>query len=143
MSERGIPVRQGSILPVMTNVNPDAQPELAEHAQGLGVRAIGRIHGVSHETARKTVLSQGSALIHDLERQLLIAGLMRDGGHEGEWPAIVIPPQQQADRMQALDMFSWAVKRLRERGWTIEIVTRTPPSGGAVFMITTPGGGST
>ena len=42
-------------------------------------------------------------------------------------------------------MFFWAVKRLRERGWAIEIVTRHVPGGGTVFQLattaTTPGEG--
>lgn len=123
----------------MTEVTADL---LVEHARGDSLRVIARRHGIGHETVRRRVLEEGSKLIGEIERDLLLAELMRDAGFEERavWPACVIPSQEQGDRMAALDMFSWVVKRLRERGWHLEIVTRTPPSGGAVFMLCTTSG---
>ena len=115
---------------------------LAEHAAGDSLRVIGRRHGVGHETVRRVILKTGSALIRDLERDLTLAELTRDQGKEPDWPTCLIPPQLQSDRMDALEMLFWAVKRLRERGWAIEIITRHVPGGGTVFMLaTTPGEG--
>lgn len=126
----------------MTNVNPSAHPELAEHAAGRGLRAIGADHQVSHETARRRVIEQGTQLIHDLERTLLLAELMRDNGEEqqAQWPGCVIPNQIEPERRAAMATFFWAVDRLRTRGWDIQIITRTTPDG-VVFLLTTPGRG--
>ena len=124
----------------MTNVKTANAPDhsmLAEHARGDSLRTIGKRHGVSHETARKIVLQTGSALIRDLERDLTLAELQRDGGVESVWPTILIPPQIQSDRMDALTMFFWARDRLIARGWAIEVTTRHVPGGGTVFQLAT------
>ena len=64
----------------MTEVYADL---LVEHARGDSLRVIARRHGIGHETVRRRVLEEGSKLIADLERELLLAELMRDAGREG------------------------------------------------------------
>lgn len=130
----------------MTSVKTANAPDhsmLAEHARGDSLRTIGKRHGVSHEQARRLILQTGSALIRDLERDLLLAELTRDQGKEPDWPTMLVPFGLRAqDWADSLDFFSWSTKRLRERGWAIEIITRHVPEAGVVFMLTTtPGEG--
>ena len=120
----------------MTEVHADL---LVEHARGDSLRTIAKRHGIGHETVRRTILKEGSKVLGAIERDLLLAELTRDQGGEPLWPACVIPAQQQSDRLGALDMAGWVIRRLRERGWDLEVVTRTPPTGGVVFMLCTPG----
>ena len=54
----------------MTEVYADL---LVEHARGDSLRVIARRHGIGHETVRRRVLEEGSKLIADLERDLLLA----------------------------------------------------------------------
>lgn len=112
----------------MTTVKPADHPLLVEQARGLGLRAIGALHQVSHETARQAIERDGGALIDMLERNL----------RAGVWPRIEIPPQMPGRRMDALNMLSCCVKGLEDRGWQIEVTTDRAP-GSTAFVITTPG----
>lgn len=122
----------------MTDGNAE-QSMLAEHARGDSLRTIGKRHNVSHETARRVILQQGSALVDDLSRTLILAEAAQHQGAEALWPAIVIPfGQPQNDWQDAHIMFDWAVKKLRQRGFDISIVSRSTKAG-IVLMLTVPG----
>jgi hypothetical protein len=49
------------------NIDLAANEMVAEHAAGVGYRGIGARHGLSHEGARRVVMSQGTNLVahHD------------------------------------------------------------------------------
>ena len=64
----------------MTEITADL---LVDHARGLSLRQIARKHGVGHETVRRTILQEGSELIGDLERDLLVAELTDHGTRAG------------------------------------------------------------
>lgn len=108
----------------------------AEYLAGDSVRDIAKRHQIPKSTVGRIVIEDGKRRIEDLEADLLAAELARDSGREPLWPAIVIPAQVQSDRMIAIDLFSWVIRRLRKRGWAIEVVTRHA-GGGVVFQLTT------
>ena len=108
----------------------------AEHVAGDTVRGIAKRHQIPKSTVGRIIIEDGQKRIEAIERDLLVAQLMQDRGQEPLWPAIIVPAQVQADRMIALELFSWCVKRLRQRGWTIEVITANAPNG-VVFMLTT------
>ena len=110
---------------------------LAQHCSGDSYRTIAEQVPLSHETIRKTVIECGKQLIADFERVLILAEAARYQGRDPVWPAAVIPPQLQVDRIDAINTVTWLIRRLRERGWQLEIETCTPPAGGIVLMIRT------
>ena len=109
----------------------------AEHVAGGTVRGIAERHQIPKSTVGRIIIEDGQKRIEAIERDLLVAQLMQDRGQEPLWPAIIVPAQVQADRMIALELFSWCVKRLRQRGWKIEVITANAPNG-VVFMLTVP-----
>lgn len=119
----------------MTSVNADDHPLLTAHAEGLGLRAIGRQNGVSHETARKRIVEEGSQLIRDLSRDLLLAEAAEYQGLEPVvWPGIEIPFQK--DWVASIDLFSWCCRKLTGRGFDLAIQTRQTTAG-IVFVLRT------
>ena len=55
------------------NIDVTANEMVAEHAAGVGYRGIGARHGLSHEGARRVVMSQGTALINEVELAAFVA----------------------------------------------------------------------
>ena len=122
---------------------------LIEHCRGDSVRAIAARHGMSKSAAHRIIVEDGNQRIANLERTLLLAELMEANGREATWPGIVIPVQAQGDRADAISLFSYCLKRLRQRGWDLEVTTRYVPMYGdageeigkaVVFLLTPPGG---
>lgn len=131
-------------LSQMAEVTLEDSQLLIEHARGDSVRQIAKRHGLSRSTAHRIIIRDGQKRIEDIEHTLLAAELTQ--GRE-PWPGIVIPPHP--DRSDALDLFFWVRKRLRQRGWVLETVTRYVPitddagreTGRAVvFLLIVPGG---
>jgi len=121
----------------MTIVKNADHPMLTAHAEGHGLRAIGRQQGVSHETARKRIVEDGTALIRSLSRDLLLAEAAEYQGLEPVvWPGIEIPFQPQEEWMAAIDLFSWCCRKLTGRGFDLAIQTRQT-TGGTVFVLRT------
>ena len=100
---------------------------LAERAGGDTYRALGKRHGISHETARKLTIERDAEVLAALERTLILAEAARHQGRRPIWPALLIGPEVQSIRMQALDQFSYWYRRLKSRGWPIEVTTAYEP----------------
>ncbi|MGB8878531.1 MAG: hypothetical protein WCD11_19565 [Solirubrobacteraceae bacterium] len=120
----------------MPEIEMEAQPTgpLVEYAAGDNLETIAERHGISRATAHRIVVADGNERIEKLERDLLVAELKRDFPHkfpendrDPKWPAVIVPPQPSRDRADAIDLFVWCRKRLRQRGWHLETTTRYVP----------------
>ncbi len=131
----------------MTEIEAQEHDLLVEYAAGDNYETIAERHGISRSTAYRIIVRDGTERIEQLEANLVAAELMRDAGREPIWPGIVIPPQPSRDRADALDLFYWCRKRLRQRGWRLETTARYVPifhsetgeeiGRAVVFMLTT------
>lgn len=108
---------------------------LTEHVRGDSYRAIGVRHGISHETARKLVIAQGTQYVNEIEMSLYLADKLESIGGVGEWPTLLVPHQAQGDWQTALSLLQWTVDRLRARSVAVAIRSRPTPAGTA-FQLT-------
>lgn len=111
---------------------------VAEHARGDSYRTIASRHDISRETARQIVLRDGRRFIDSMELGLYIAWKLEQQGREdeAEWPALVVPFQDQQDWQLALSLLQFTVAQLREdRGLDINVRNQRTPDG-HVFQLT-------
>lgn len=111
---------------------------LAARARGETFRAIAGRLGLSKDTVQRIERDHGHRLIEELSGDLAVALAQQRLGYDPHWPWITIPFGQPAqDWADSLDLFSWACRRLRERGFDLEIITRPHPDG-LDLMLTLP-----
>jgi len=117
------------------NIEVERHEMVAEHAAGIGYRGIGARHGISHEGARRVVMSQATALVNDVEMSLYLAHKLERMGRadEAEWPGLAVPHQPGDGWQLALSLLQ-LVDRLRQRDVPVQVKTR-PLTDGTVFIL--------
>lgn len=59
---------------------------LREHVEGDSYRAIGKRHGIGHETARQIVIAEEKRMVGGIAYDLYAAYKAERQGRVGEWP---------------------------------------------------------
>ncbi len=101
------------------------QAIVIERERGDTIVEIGKRHGISHQRV-SAIVANATEIVNQADLDLMVAK------RTGEACAYLIP--YGPDHTLALDLSSWLVRRLRERGMELEITTRRASNGLALLL---------